>query len=760
MISIVSAYHNRRDLLIQTLKSLELSRIKNFEFIIVDDCSENEHRVEDLCQKYNFLKVIRIEPHQKWWVNPCVPFNMGFNEASGDIVIIQNPECFHFCDIMDYVQKNLKENDYFSFACFSLDRINTENLNETIKKEFIINRTVPENELIEDGYDGWYNHSVYRPVGYHFCSAITKKNLDELGGFDERYAHGICYDDNEFLLRIKRKGLDFLIVDDEFVIHQWHKTFVYNREDAHVLQGKNRDLFHNITSNEITWQVNKPLNYKLIYENSFKNQNYNTHIDTEYRFQLVKKFVTDNIIKTILDVGSGRGQLIKILKDLNKEIQITSSDVKKFHEHDCEFTEINLCDDKLKDIKGMKKYDLITCLDVLEHIEEKCVDNTLKFFSEYSSNVILSIANHSDIIDGVELHIIQKTMSFWKPKIEKYFDIIYFEEQYSGRLYLLILKIKSTKVLVCGGAGYIGGLTCDYLIRDGFDVTIYDNLLYEPRFLKKIPFIYGDIRDTEKLLDASKNFDVIVLMSALVGDPACSVDPILTEEINHTSIKNFCNRIESDKHLIFMSTCSVYGAQEGELDEQSNTNPLSSYAKTKLAAEKYILDLGGTVFRLGTVFGIGDTYSRLRMDLVVNVLTMRAIKYGKIVINGGDQWRPIISVSDIADYICEAVKYKHTGIYILSKENVIVRELGERIVKIIPDTKITYTEISFQDARNYKVNNTKSLNVFGHKPKITVEEEVSRMIKIFKENRIQNLEDELYNNGLYLKNKKINNDLL
>jgi nucleoside-diphosphate-sugar epimerase len=88
------------------------------------------------------------------------------------------------------------------------------------------------------------------------------------------------------------------------------------------------------------------------------------------------------------------------------------------------------------------------------------------------------------------------------------------------------------KVLLIGGSGYIGGLTTDYLIRDGFDVTVYDNILYEERYLKPINFIYGDIRDTDKIVQVSKEFNIVVLMAALVGDPACSVDPKLTEEIN------------------------------------------------------------------------------------------------------------------------------------------------------------------------------------------------------------------------------------
>lgn len=306
------------------------------------------------------------------------------------------------------------------------------------------------------------------------------------------------------------------------------------------------------------------------------------------------------------------------------------------------------------------------------------------------------------------------------------------------------------KVLVVGGSGYIGGLTTDKLIKKGFEVTVYDNLLYENRYLKDINFIHGDLRDTKKLAKVSEDFDVVVLMAALVGDPACSVDQELTEEINYEAIKNACKRIPRDKHIVFMSTCSVYGAQDGMLDENSETNPLSSYASTKLKSEKYVLERGGTIFRLGTVFGLGDTYSRLRMDLVVNVLTMRALKYGKITINGGEQWRPIIAVIDIAEYITEACEKEYEGVYVLSKENVIIKELGERVAKLIPNTEINYTEISFQDARNYKVDNTKSLDTFDYQPQITVEHEVERMVKMFEESRIKDPEDLVYHNGGYL----------
>jgi nucleoside-diphosphate-sugar epimerase len=312
------------------------------------------------------------------------------------------------------------------------------------------------------------------------------------------------------------------------------------------------------------------------------------------------------------------------------------------------------------------------------------------------------------------------------------------------------------RVLLIGGAGYIGGLSADKLIKNGFDVTVYDNLLYEDRYLKDVKFIYGDIRETNKIVEISNDFDIIILMAALVGDPACSTDPQLAEEINYTAIKNLAYSIPLDKHVIFMSTASVYGAQNTLLDELSCTNPLSVYASTKLRSEAHITQRNGTIFRLGTVYGLGDTYSRIRMDLVVNVLTMKALKYGGISINGGEQWRPIISVEDISEYIVEASKRKLAGTYILSYKNVMIRELGEELANIIPNTKINYTDISFQDARNYKVDNSKSLSIFDYKPKVSVETEVKRMMKMFIEQRIKNPEDIIYNNGAYLKELKWN----
>ena len=248
MISIVTGYYNRVDLFMNTLKTIEKSEIKDIEVIAVDDGSSDEHRLEGIVERFPFLKIIRVEPENKWWVNPCVTFNKGFKEANGDIILIQNPECKHVGDVLKKVSE-LKKGEYMNFACYSID----ENTTYGSQPNLITNSRAANH----DGDNAWYNHSVFRPVGYHFSSAIHKDDLTELGGFDERYALGIGYDDNEFLHRIKKMGLKFTSVDDPFVIHQWHQSVNYQHLDTTTLLCKNKDLLHSVTMKETTWKVNQ-----------------------------------------------------------------------------------------------------------------------------------------------------------------------------------------------------------------------------------------------------------------------------------------------------------------------------------------------------------------------------------------------------------------------------------------------------------------------------------------------------------------------
>lgn len=221
-------------------------------------------------------------------------------------------------------------------------------------------------------------------------------------------------------------------------------------------------------------------------------------------------------------------------------------------------------------------------------------------------------------------------------------------------------------ILVVGGAGYVGGGIVDKL-KKNHNVTVYDSLIYEESYRKDVDFVYGDIREQKKLLPLLDKCDAVIWLAALVGDGACAINPELTFEINSDSVKFLAENF--NKRIVFLSTCSVYGAQEGLLDESSTINPLSAYATSKVKAEDYLKDSNAIIFRLGTLFGISDEFSRIRLDLVVNILVTKALTEGKLTVFGGDQWRPLLHVIDVANAIDHTINLKTTGIYNLHYEN-------------------------------------------------------------------------------------------
>lgn len=247
-ISIVTGYYNRKDLFYLTLKSIAKSEFKDFELIAVDDGSSIEHRIEDLQTEFPFLKIIRQEREDRWYINPCVTFNIGLREAKGDIIVLQNPECLHVHDILSYFITNVDDSKYISISAYGLDPETTKILpqhyeNNSVKE---LLESLPQRRYIGGTALGWYNHSRHRPVHFHFCSAMTRLNMSKLNGFDERFALGIGYDDDELIARIKILGLKLVIEDSVSVIHQYH-TSIWNPPNAAQLCEKNRLILHNTT---------------------------------------------------------------------------------------------------------------------------------------------------------------------------------------------------------------------------------------------------------------------------------------------------------------------------------------------------------------------------------------------------------------------------------------------------------------------------------------------------------------------------------
>ena len=305
------------------------------------------------------------------------------------------------------------------------------------------------------------------------------------------------------------------------------------------------------------------------------------------------------------------------------------------------------------------------------------------------------------------------------------------------------------KILVVGGAGYVGGVIVDLLLsKKKYNVTVFDNLLYEDSYRKNCNFISGDIRDKKFYKLSLNKYDIIVWLAALVGDGACAINPDLTDKINFQTLKKLCKIY--NKRIIFISTCSVYGAQNGILDENSSVNPLSHYASSKLKCESILKNKNSIIFRLGTLFGISDNYSRIRMDLVVNTLSAKAFFEKKMSVFGGEQFRPLLHVKDVARAIEVAINSKKKGIFNLSYKNMKIIDIAREIQKYFKNTKIIKTKIKFQDARNYRVDNSKSIKELSFKAKYNLEYGIMELKKLLEEKRIKNFNDPRYTNQKYL----------
>jgi nucleoside-diphosphate-sugar epimerase len=312
----------------------------------------------------------------------------------------------------------------------------------------------------------------------------------------------------------------------------------------------------------------------------------------------------------------------------------------------------------------------------------------------------------------------------------------------------------NAKVLVLGGSGYLGGVLTTYL--GSRQVRVYDSLLYEDEYLKPVPFVYGDVRDYEKLKQQLDWADAVIILSAIVGDGACALNPLTTVEVNYDSVKFITDNF--DGRIIFCSTASVYGAQDGLLTEDSPTNPLSLYASTKLKAEILLNNKNAIIFRLGTLFGLGDRYSRMRLDLVVNTLTARAASGQPLKIFGGEQYRPLLHVKDAAFAIIKALSVNSstgvfdTGIFNLCQTNMKIIDLAYEVQHLVQDTELEIINTKFEDARNYKMSTKKAVDTFGFAPEVTVRQAIYDIRDIVEAGRIKNIDNPRYTNQGFLTN--------
>jgi nucleoside-diphosphate-sugar epimerase len=273
------------------------------------------------------------------------------------------------------------------------------------------------------------------------------------------------------------------------------------------------------------------------------------------------------------------------------------------------------------------------------------------------------------------------------------------------------------KVLITGGAGYLGSTLTEVLLSKGYQVTVLDSLVYKQLSLtsfchnKNFKLVVGDVRDYQLLSDLVEANDIIIPLAAIVGMPACKKDPDLTVAINYQQIDDIIAYMRSSQKLLVPNTNSQYGSSDTIITEESPFNPLSLYAQTKCDAEKAVLDSGnGISLRLATVFGVSY---RQRMDLLVNDFTYRAFTDEFLVLFESHFLRNYVHVRDVAKAFVHLIENYQTcnnnafnvG---LTSANMSKLQLAQKIKEYVPSLAIIEEQFKEDfDKRNYIVSNEK-----------------------------------------------------
>jgi nucleoside-diphosphate-sugar epimerase len=318
-------------------------------------------------------------------------------------------------------------------------------------------------------------------------------------------------------------------------------------------------------------------------------------------------------------------------------------------------------------------------------------------------------------------------------------------------------------VLVIGGAGYIGSALLPKLLLRGHRVRLLDRFFYGTDPIRSVlnhpnlEIVKADFRSIDKLVECMRGADAVIHLGAIVGDPACALDIDLTIEVNLIGTRRIAEVAKGYgiRRFIFASTCSVYGASTDDklLTEKSPLNPVSLYAVTKLASERVLMSLASDLFsptclRFSTIFGLSG---RTRFDLVVNLLTAKAVMDGKITIEGGHQWRPFLHVDDAALSILHTLESPlpkvHAQVFNVGGDdnNYTIDQVGELIQKMVPQAELINLGLG-GDSRNYRADFKKIREELGFVPQWTLGEGVKQVIELIQRGGVKNYRAAKYSN--------------
>jgi nucleoside-diphosphate-sugar epimerase len=294
------------------------------------------------------------------------------------------------------------------------------------------------------------------------------------------------------------------------------------------------------------------------------------------------------------------------------------------------------------------------------------------------------------------------------------------------------------KVLITGGAGYLGSVLTEVLLNKGYQVTVLDNLIYKQTSVApfayhfNFDFVLGDVTNESTLRPLVESHDVIIPLAAVVGMPACKAQPELTVKVNYEQVKNITKWVTKNQMVMVPNTNSQYGSSTEIITEESPFKPLSLYAETKCDAEKAVLDSGnGIALRLATVFGMSY---RMRMDLLVNDFVYKSLENGYLVLFEAHFIRNYIHVRDIANTFLFMIenyeKCNNNAFNVgLTSANCSKLDLANKIKSHLPELIIVQNDFKQDfDQRNYIVSNAK-LESQGWLPTFTLENGISELIR-------------------------------
>jgi len=314
-----------------------------------------------------------------------------------------------------------------------------------------------------------------------------------------------------------------------------------------------------------------------------------------------------------------------------------------------------------------------------------------------------------------------------------------------------------TKILITGGAGYVGSELVPALLRKGYEITVYDLFIYGYRFgshpnLKQIE---ADIRDRKKLIDASADCDIMIHLACISNDPSFDLNPRLGKSINLDAFHNVLDAVECNniKRLIFASSSSVYGINDAlSVTEDAEPLPLTDYSKYKLECENLLsnseIDVEKIILRPATLCGFAE---RLRLDLVINLLTMQALINHEIKIFGGKQKRAILHIKDMVrayEHVIEASSTDVSNqIFNVGHQNISVEGIAFLIKKRLSEQNIKLTYQTTNDNRSYSIDSSKIKTALGFVPLYTITNAIDDLFVAYYTHTIRNgLHNSIYHN--------------